>query len=313
MIDRRPRAPLFQIGTKTVLLSTFVVAAASASALRLPTFDEIDYPKPVVAIAPFGFPKELQNAGFAESSVVAAFGASVADHLTEQLKDKYPEMRLPARRDMDKALAEIKLSAEELVDNTGGSLALGKFLKADYLIVGSVIGFETKSYTVTDQGYRPLGDNNAAIVRVSAKLIDIETSDILDVVNSAGERRFGNANQVSIAFFSEASIRAAETIAKSFIPMFSPEVEAKERKGKPGEFVIGHGRKQRAKKGDKYMVFRYVPDKDLPGFVPKDDPVGEGEIVDVQADTSLVKITSPRGKSVKGEKFLAIRIARADG
>jgi len=65
MIDRRPRAPLFQIGTKAVLLSSFVVAAASASALRLPTFDEIDYPKPVVAIAPFGFPKELQNAGFA--------------------------------------------------------------------------------------------------------------------------------------------------------------------------------------------------------------------------------------------------------
>lgn len=263
---------------------------------------------PKVAIVPFLLAREVRDSTAVRNTAESAsLGALVADRLAMEFKSKYPPLRLAERRDLDAAVEQLKLDETNLFEDTGAT-RLGEFLKADYIIVGTIVSIGVVQITDPIRFDRFQGKNWELLVAVTGKLIDVKRGELITSVTKEGMERLKLDGSSLAPFISKSAQNASKLIAADVLPMFSPEVTAT-RASTEGAFIVQHGLKHKAQVGDQYRIYKILKVTD--GFNEK-ELVGIGEITDVQPERSMVKlrgITTP--KKEKSERFIAIRIARA--
>lgn len=160
---------------------------------------------PAAAPAPTGRKKRVAVFDFdyatVQSSSAALFGSNVdvgkgiAD-LTVKYLVKDGTYSVIERKAMDKILAEQNFSNSDRANPTSAA-KLGKLLGVDAIIVGSVTQFgnETKNTNVGGVGYGLPGvgiggfghKKSKAIVAVDARIVNIDTAEIMGVAEGKGE------------------------------------------------------------------------------------------------------------------------------
>ena len=140
--------------------------------------------------------------GTVQSSVSAIFGTDqdigkgISAMLIEKLV-KDGQYSVIERAALDKLLAEQNFSNSDRA-NPNSAAKIGKILGVDAMIVGSITQFgnDTKNTNVGGAGGGPFGgfglggvkhSNTKAIVNIDARIVDIDTAEILGVAEGHGE------------------------------------------------------------------------------------------------------------------------------
>ena len=140
--------------------------------------------------------------GTVRNSAIAAFGSDIdvgkgiTDLLTTMLVQD-GTYRLVDRKILDKIIAEQNMSNSDRFDSKSAA-RLGKLLGADAIITGSITQFgnETQNQNVGGGGGGYLGrfgvggfshKKSKAIVTIDARIVDIDTAEILGVAQGHGE------------------------------------------------------------------------------------------------------------------------------
>jgi curli biogenesis system outer membrane secretion channel CsgG len=189
----------------TLILGTFLVAEAPGVRAQAP-------PAPGAAAAPAGAPAAPQGRkkrvavfdfDFAtvQTASAAAFGQNidVGKGITDLLVKYLVQdgtYSVIERKALDKILAEQNFSNSDRANPTSAA-RLGKLLGVDAIIVGSVTQFgnETKNTNVGGGGggFGGFGiggikhSNSKAIVNIDARIVDIDTAEILGVAEGHGQ------------------------------------------------------------------------------------------------------------------------------
>lgn len=191
----------------TLILGTFLAAEAPGVSAQAPP------PAAGASAAPSGAPAAPQGRkkrvavfdfDFAavQSAATAALGANVdvgkaiSDLLVKYLVQD-GTYSVIERKALDKIMSEQNFSNSDRV-NPNSAAKLGRILGVDAMIVGSVTQFgnDTKNTNVGGAGGGPFGgfglggvkhSNTKAIVNIDARIVDIDTAEILGVAEGHGE------------------------------------------------------------------------------------------------------------------------------
>jgi curli biogenesis system outer membrane secretion channel CsgG len=196
-----------KIAWATLILGVFLVTGAQAQAQTQPAA-----PAPGVTAAPSAAPAQPQGRkkrvaifdfdyATVQSSTAALFGTNVdvgkgiSDLLVKFLVQD-GSYSVIERKAMDKILAEQNFSNSDRA-NPSSAAKLGKLLGVDAIVVGSITQFgnDTKNMNIGGAGGNWGGfgiggigrKKSKAIVAVDARVVDIDTAEILGVASGKGE------------------------------------------------------------------------------------------------------------------------------
>ena len=307
---------LFSSATMAQTAATATPAAAPAPA---PTG-----PKHLVAIMNFDY-------GTVHSNVAAIFGSDqdIGKGITDLLVSKLlqdGQYRVIERAVLDKLIAEQNFSNSDRADATS-SAKIGKLLGVDCIIVGSITQFgrDDKHTNVGGGGYGGwthgiggVGVSKAkAIVGITARMVDVNTGEILASVTGTGESERGNtsllggggnwwgggggsldmgSSNYGNTILGEATHKAVDDVGTQLdassgkLPTIKREVNGVVADVSGNTLIVNVGSKAGVKVGDKLNVSRQVRVVKDPttGKVIKsvEDKVGEATVTEVDADSA---------------------------
>ena len=293
--------------------------------------------KPRIAILDFEY-------ATVSSNVAAIFGTNVdvgkgvSDLLVNYLV-KDGSYSIIERRALDKIMAEQNFSNSDRADATSAA-KIGKMLGVDAILVGSITQFgnDTKNTNIggVGGGLGRVGlggvgrKESKAIVGLSARLINVDTGEILAVAEGLGESKrsstsltgggggwggfgggtvdFGNSNfqNTIIGEAVKASVEklSSDVISdKSSIGMRAVVINGLVAAVAGGQLILNVGSKAGVKVGDQLSVERVGQEIKDPatGRVIRrlTTPVGVVTVVEVDDDSSVANVVSGTGFQVK--------------
>lgn len=287
-----------------------------------------------------------------QSSVAAIFGTNqdVGKGIADLLVDRFVTdgvYSVIERKALDKILAEQNLSNSDRADPSSAA-KLGRVLGVDAIVIGSVTQFgrDDKNTTVGGRAFGGFGSKyglggvgrkeSKAVVGISARLVNVETGEVLAVASGKGESQRsgttlvgdggnwrsggGGAIDMSSSNFAntilgEAVSTAVTQTAKqleqnaSALPTRAVKINGLVADASGGSLVLNVGSKSGLKIGDRLQVSRITRSITDPvtGKVLRrlEDKVGEVTITEVDEVSAVGKFTgsSPAkvGDTVKNE------------
>ena len=293
--------------------------------------------KPRIAILDFEYATVYSNVAAIFGSNVDV-GKGVSDLLVNYLV-KDGSYSIIERRALDKILAEQNFSNSDRADATSAA-KIGKMLGVDAILVGSITQFgnDTKNTNVggVGGGLGRIGiggvgrKESKAIVGLSARLINVDTGEILAVAEGMGESKrsstsltgggggwggfgggnvdFGNSNfqNTIIGEAVKASVEklSSDVISdKSSVGMRSVVINGLVAAVAGTQLILNVGGKAGVKVGDQLSVERVGQEIKDPatGRVIRrlTTPVGVVTVVEVDDDSSVANVVSGTGFQVK--------------
>lgn len=187
------------------LLAVIFLTGSISIAQQAASAGAVSGPKKRVAILSFEY-------GTVQSAVASIFGSNqdvgkgISDLLVQKLVEdgKYSVIE---RAMIDKVLAEQNFSNSDRADSNAAA-KIGRILGVDAIITGSVTQFgrDDKKTTVGGNGFGGITGRyglgglqkreSKAVVAVTARLIDINTAEILAAVSGTGESKRGGTSLV---------------------------------------------------------------------------------------------------------------------
>ena len=181
------------LSMKTLSIFAFLLATIAGVAVN-PAEAQAPARKPRIAILDFDY-ATVQSASSAMFGTNVDIGKGIADLLvTDLVKDG--SYTLIERKAIEKVLAEQNFSNSDRADPNSAA-KIGKLLGVDAILVGSITQFgnETKKTNVGGGGGNWIGggfggighSNSKANVGISARLVNIDTGEILAVAEGTGQ------------------------------------------------------------------------------------------------------------------------------
>jgi len=287
----------------------FALSATAASAQEHPAFR--------IAIPRFKVPTGVQEesaSGVRQIQATAVLRERLADLMCANIKKFAPQVQLLERREIDEAMKELKLSEDALFDSSQQSAKLGKFLKADYIVVGTTTICGTRSAHIDILKDPLIVSAEEAVLNFTIKILDVETAEIIDVTTWSGTNKFhivrrtgSRDNKDPLVALSDAAEQSTVKASDSIQRHFWTELPA----GAIGEdtLAIKIGERHHAKVGTRMQIFEEGKEVVIEGEKIRDRIlVGEAVITAVQREASIIKMTgSGRVKTGKGHSYIAIR------
>lgn len=280
-----------------------------------------------------------------QSGVAAVFGSNqdvgkgVADLLVEKLV-KNGAFRVMERKAIQKVLTEQNFSNSDRVDPNSAA-KIGRLLGVDAIVMGSItqfgrddkqtkVGADAISGTLGRYGIGGIGRRNAkAVVGLSARLVSVDTGEILSVAKGLGESTrsgtsvlgsggsvgtaVGGAVDMTSANFAntvlgEAVNTAATQLATDLqsssarIPVKEVRIEGLVADVSGDTLVLNVGTKAGVKVGDRYAVRRVgreIRDPATGKVIRRvEDNLGEVTISEADEASSVGKYSGPGGVKV---------------
>ena len=313
----------------TVMVLAFAALGAAAMAQTAATATPAAPPAPTgpkhrVAVMNFDY-------GTVHSSVAAIFGSDqdIGKGITDLLVQKLVQdgtYSVIERSALDKLLAEQNFSNSDRADATSAA-KIGKLLGVDCIIIGSITQFgrDDKHTNVGGGGYSGwthgiggVGVSKAkAVVGVTARMVNVNTGEILAAVTGTGESERGNtsllggggnwwgggggsldmgSSNFGNTILGEATHKAVDDLGAQLdssagkVPTIKLEVNGLVADVTGSTIIVNVGAKAGVKVGDKLNVTRQVRVVKDPatGKVIKsvEDKVGEATVTEVDADSA---------------------------
>jgi curli biogenesis system outer membrane secretion channel CsgG len=319
--------------TKVVLAAFLLGALPLTAAAQAPASGR----KPRVAILDFEYATVYSNVAAIFGSNVDV-GKGITDLLVNYLV-KDGTYSVIERRALDKILAEQNFSNSDRADATSAA-KIGKMLGVDAIIVGSITQFgnDTKNTNIGGAGGRLGGfglggvgrKETKAIVGVTARMINVDTGEILAVAEGLGESKrsstsltggggswggfgggnvdFGNSNfqNTIIGEAVKVSVEklSADVISdKGSVAMRSVVINGLVAAVTGGQLILNVGGRAGVKVGDQLSVERVGEEIKDPatGRVIRrlTTPVGVVSVIEVDDESSVATIVSGTGFRVK--------------
>jgi curli biogenesis system outer membrane secretion channel CsgG len=327
---------MFAIRITRMALSILVFAACSAVAAAQ-TAAPAAAAAPVAAPAQPGVKHRVAvmsfDYGTVHSNVAAIFGSDqdIGKGITDLLVQKLVQdgkFSVIERSALDKLLAEQNFSNSDRADATSAA-KIGKLLGVDCIIIGSITQFgrDDKHTNVGGGGYGGwthgiggVGVSKAkAVVGISARMVNVNTGEILVAVTGMGESERGNtsllggggnwwgggggsldmgSSNYGNTILGEATHKAVDDTgaqldsASDKVPTIKLEVNGLVADVSGNTLIVNVGSKAGVKVGDKLQVTRQVRVVKDPatGKVIKsvEDKVGEATVTEVDSDSATV-------------------------
>ena len=318
----------------TVSVLAFAVLGAAAMAQTAATTTPAAAPAPPgpkhrVAVMNFDY-------GTVHSNVAAIFGSDqdIGKGITDLLVQKLVQdgtYSVIERSALDKLLAEQNFSNSDRADATSAA-KIGKLLGVDCIIIGSITQFgrDDKHTNVGGGGYSGwthgiggVGVSKAkAVVGVSARMVNVNTGEILAAVTGTGESERGNtsllggggnwwgggggsldmgSSNFGNTILGEATHKAVDDLGAQLdssagkVPTVKLEVNGLVADVSGNTIIMNVGSKAGVKVGDKLNVTRQVRVIKDPatGKVIKsvEDKVGDATVTEVDADSATASFS----------------------
>jgi curli biogenesis system outer membrane secretion channel CsgG len=316
-----------------------LLAAVLVGTLPLPTFAQAPAGgrKPRIAILDFEYATVYSNVAAIFGSNIDV-GKGVSDLLVNYLV-KDGSYSIIERRALDKIMAEQNFSNSDRADATSAA-KIGKLLGVDAILVGSITQFgnDTKNTNIggVGGGLGRIGlggvgrKESKAIVGLSARLINVDTGEILAVAEGLGESKrsstsltgggggwggfgggtvdFGNSNfqNTIIGEAVKASVEklSSDVISdKSAVGMRAVVINGLVAAVTGSQLILNVGAKAGVKVGDQLAVERVGEEIKDPatGRVIRrlTTPVGVVSVVEVDDESAVANVVSGTGFRVK--------------
>jgi len=253
---------------------------------------------------------------------VSAGGETFAAFLESEVKMQVPGTTVVARDVVDQAIKEMKLDDTALFEG-GGASRLGRLLQADYVVAGTI-----NSVSV-GRSNQFLGGQELAI-GISVRVLDVVTGATMTTQTVTGRAamtsgadltKISNSSDVSkVLIGSGSSTRKntdipadlLSTAAKNTISRVINEIVECIRPDckvqgilDGGSVVVDKGQAQGVAVGDKFSI--YTMGKKVGDYVQR-DLVAVGQVGDVQAKASMLRLDRPLPVGVDVAKLMALRI-----
>lgn len=233
-------------------------------------------------------------------------GAAAADELATQLvqSGKYTVLE---RRELDNILREQNLGASGAV-TPATAAKVGKLLGVQLMLTGSITAFSVKRTTI---GIRGIGGTYMnAESKVDARLVNVETGEVMVVATGQGNKRMGggyfkgiNAEQTFDQGAAQEALRPAveQVVAKmveqsgSLQSLTPAAPEGQIVSTRNGMYYINRGQGAGVKVGQKFRVMHVADEiKDADGRLLDKviEETGVLEVTQVLANSAICKLVS---------------------
>ncbi|MBS1705978.1 MAG: hypothetical protein JST40_08895 [Armatimonadetes bacterium] len=283
----------------TILLGLALLGATPALCNYYAEPEEKEEATYRLAIPAFIVPTSIvESVGRYSSDLTQAYmREQMADLLTERIKEESPDVVLLERRELDQALNELGLDESGLME-TDGAVRLGKMKKANFIVIGTVSSISIGDVPENRRSVMEYGkDVKETVVTISARLVNVETAEIIVTQNVSGRERLGviSSDARNIKSFSDTVIKAANyaatEIEKTFRPFFNPLVEAKAISKDTTDIILQKGKAHGLKKGELFRIYGIKSRDKATGFEDREF-LGTVEVVEVQAQACRCKFKS---------------------
>lgn len=220
--------------------------------------------------------------------------------VTESLL-KIKRFTLIERNQLDNLIGEAKLQNSGLIDDMS-AVALGKQSGARHVIVGSYSGEVNRvlSNGIVVNGVRQVVESFPAKLSLSLRMVDVQTGKIENTFSAQA-----TGNKSAPAFSINEALRDLADKLDRVIANAYPSSGYVIKTLSENEYLIDSGKANGTSKGDEFLLFEQGADLVHPvtGKVIKGEKkiLGEGEVTQVDQDTSIVKASGLKQPVVIGK------------
>lgn len=231
-------------------------------------------------------------------------GSSMAAELCNQLLESCPNIEIRGQGDVATALGEMKQDETGLYKSDEVASRLGKFLKADYVLIGEISNLQRvagpRNPTLADL---LAGNTGYTKCTITIRLIDVVKANTRKSYSFTIKDDYNASSADLTREMLQCKVEKDTTLCNALNRLLSPICTVSKCQN-VNTILLRNGLNDGIKKGDKfdvYIITEYIDDYAVREFV------SQATAVDVQIKGTLITLATPLKKTMKPQDIQVIR------